>query len=69
MNKPRSRRMAKKVKVGDFTIKQIALVRRTVARVLEGKITRDEAQKLLTNSGIPVLKVEGWVHPAERKTT
>jgi hypothetical protein len=48
------------------TPEQIALVHSTCAKVVAGTMTRDAAQKLLTDSGIPVLKKKNWVHPQEK---
>lgn len=64
VNKPRKRRVVKKVKQdGPFSNKLLTLARNTVAKVKAGTMTRDAAQKLLTESGMPVLKIEGWVDP------
>jgi hypothetical protein len=46
-----------------FTDEQRTLVEVTVERVVKGELTRDDAQRLLTNAGIPVLKKEHHVGP------
>jgi hypothetical protein len=58
-------RAPRKKKLVEFTLtdEQRQLAVATANRVVSGEITRDYAQKFLTESGIPVLKMKGWTPP------